>query len=151
MYKSSLSAKRNLTTGELKIWRHAAAYAKANSYFSCFFFSFFHLWLLFAIILYTVAASKTQIGIGAIAVRDSWSPKPRATRKHPKGTCWFLQLDRFWKSASILGKKIFFFSTVKVEGFSFPQNNSFDAQFQNKFVFQYILHITIYYKLYDTR
>ena len=40
MYESSLSAKWNLTTGELKVWRHAAAYTEANSYFPHFFFLF---------------------------------------------------------------------------------------------------------------
>jgi len=38
MYVSSLSAKWNLTTAELKVWRHAAAYIKANSGSSHLFF-----------------------------------------------------------------------------------------------------------------
>lgn len=40
MYESSLRAKQNLTTGELKVWRPAAAYTKANSCFPHFFFLF---------------------------------------------------------------------------------------------------------------
>lgn len=38
MYESSLSAKQNLTTGELKVWRRSAAYTTANSSFPCLFF-----------------------------------------------------------------------------------------------------------------
>lgn len=85
MYESSLSAKRNLTTEELKVWRHAAAYAKTNTSFLFSFFTYNYFLLLFSI--YTVAASNTQIGIEAIPVQDSCSQQTKLTRKYSEGTC----------------------------------------------------------------
>lgn len=106
---------------------------------SSFTFSFYdHYLLLFCI--YTVAASKTQIRIRTTAVQDPRSQTTTATRKYPEGICQSLKFDRFWRRALIWGKKSFF-GTVEVEGFSFPKNKCFDARFQNKFVFQNILHI----------
>lgn len=85
MYESSLSAKRNLTTEELKVWSHAAAYTKANSSLLLYFLTYNYFLLLFCI--YTVAASKPQIRTEATAVQDSCRQQTKLTRKYSEGTC----------------------------------------------------------------
>lgn len=82
MYESSLSAKWNLGTRELKVWRHAAAYTKANSYFPCFFLTFSaYGYSLLPFLIYTLEASKIQIRIEATSVQDFCRQNARLTRK----------------------------------------------------------------------
>lgn len=83
MYESSLSAKWNLATGELNVWRHAAAYTKANAYLPCFFlaFSAYSYFTLLLFLTYTLAASKIQIRMEATSVQNFCSENTNSTRK----------------------------------------------------------------------
>lgn len=57
--------------GELKVWRQAAAYTKANSYFPCFFLTFSaYGYSSLLILTYIPAASKIQIRIEATSVPE---------------------------------------------------------------------------------